>query len=247
MHTTLLALASYQLIATNNLRLQINIYSPACLIVGTRGRSLGGFQGLLPGSVSKFCLQNSPVPVVVVRPTAKREKKKKKRLADPTRRGYINILEKSGASGSQMLDKSERDKVVGQSVGGASEVEAQAVANAIGLPGNIGVFAGFRKEARDGFGEPLSRVESAKTDYTSGPDSPSTMGALSPDNLMPEESRSPEFERLDSPTMSDDEEERDEEVKSAWHVKKTAIDEARKMEAGEGKHLKPESSIMDDT
>ncbi|MCJ1464166.1 hypothetical protein MMC07_002779 [Pseudocyphellaria aurata] len=225
----------------------INIYSPACLIVGTRGRSLGGFQGLLPGSVSKFCLQNSPVPVVVVRPTAKREKKKKKRLADPTRRGYINILEKSGASGSQMLDKSERDKVVGPSVGEASEVEAQAVANAIGLPGNIGVFAGFRKEGRDVFGEPLSRVASAKTDYTIRPDSPSTVGALSPDHSVPGESRSPEFERLDSPAMSDDEEARDEEVPSERHVKKTAIDEARKMEAGEGKHLKPMSSIMDDT
>lgn len=48
--------------------LQIKIYAPACLIVGTRGKSLGGIQGLLPGSVSKYCLQNSPVPVVVVRP-----------------------------------------------------------------------------------------------------------------------------------------------------------------------------------
>lgn len=51
-------------------------YSPACLIVGTRGKSLGGIQGLLPGSISKYCLQNSPVPVIVVRPSAKREKKK---------------------------------------------------------------------------------------------------------------------------------------------------------------------------
>ena len=53
----------------------IKIYAPVCLIVGTRGKSLGGIQGLLPGSVSKYCLQNSPVPVVVVRPEEKREKK----------------------------------------------------------------------------------------------------------------------------------------------------------------------------
>lgn len=185
--------------------------------------------------------------MVVVRPTAKREKKKKKRLADPTRRGYLDILEKSGANGSQMLDKSERDKLVEQSGGEASEVEAQAVANAIGLSGSIGVFAGFRKEARDDSGEPLSKVTSAKSDYTSGPDSPSPTGPLSPDNSIPGDMRSHEFERLESPAMSDDEEERVEEAKGERLVKKATIDEARKMEAGEGKHLKPESSIMDDT
>ncbi|KAF8539712.1 hypothetical protein BDD12DRAFT_80132 [Trichophaea hybrida] len=43
----------------------IHIYEPVILIVGTRGRSLGGLQGLLPGSVSKYCLQHSPVPVIV--------------------------------------------------------------------------------------------------------------------------------------------------------------------------------------
>lgn len=185
--------------------------------------------------------------MVVVRPTAKREKKKKKRLADPARRGYINILETSGANGSQMLDKHERDKLVGQSGGEASEVEAQAVAHAIGLSGNIGVFAGYRKEVRDDIGEPLTKVTSAKSDYTSGQDSPSPTGPLSPDHSMPGDARSPEFDRLESPAMSDDEEERDEEATGERQVKKTAIDEARKMEAGEGKHLKPESSIMDDT
>ncbi|RPA79313.1 adenine nucleotide alpha hydrolases-like protein, partial [Ascobolus immersus RN42] len=73
----------------------IHIYEPVILIVGTRGRSLGGLQGLLPGSVSKYCLQHSPVPVIVVRPSNKREKKKKKRQADPSRRAYMSILEKS--------------------------------------------------------------------------------------------------------------------------------------------------------
>src|SRR5436190_17697167 len=54
-------------------------------------------QGLLPGSVSKYCLQQSPIPVIVVRPTAKRQKNKQKRLADPSRRGYNHILRLSEA------------------------------------------------------------------------------------------------------------------------------------------------------
>ena len=67
-------------------------------------------QGLLPGSVSKYCLQQSPIPVVVVRPSTKREKKKKKRLADPTRRSYDTNVAKLPAD------------------------EAAAVAEAVGLP-----------------------------------------------------------------------------------------------------------------
>ncbi|KAH8732432.1 hypothetical protein GQ44DRAFT_602423 [Phaeosphaeriaceae sp. PMI808] len=73
----------------------INLYEPAILVVGTRGKSLGGFQGLLPGSVSKYCLQHSPVPVIVVRPTSKRDKARTKRANDPDRQGYRDILAKS--------------------------------------------------------------------------------------------------------------------------------------------------------
>ena len=50
-------------------------------------------QGLLPGSVSKYCLQQSPIPVIVVRPTEKREKKRKERaLANASLKGYDNML-----------------------------------------------------------------------------------------------------------------------------------------------------------
>lgn len=106
------------------------------LIVGTRGRSLGGMQGLLPGSVSKYCLQQSPIPVIVVRPSTKREKKKKKRQADPSRRSYNHILRMSEAKAGRLFDKSENDSSSTKLPEGE---EATAVANAIGQdsPSNI--------------------------------------------------------------------------------------------------------------
>ncbi|OKL61967.1 hypothetical protein UA08_02565 [Talaromyces atroroseus] len=109
----------------------IRIYEPAILIVGTRGRSLSGMQGLLPGSVSKYCLQQSPIPVVVVRPSTKREKKKKKRLADPTRRSYGNILQISEQQGSGLFNKKVSSDT---NVAKLPAEEAAAVAEAVGLP-----------------------------------------------------------------------------------------------------------------
>ncbi|KAL0097667.1 hypothetical protein J3Q64DRAFT_1617005, partial [Phycomyces blakesleeanus] len=50
----------------------IAMYQPSLLIVGTRG--LSDFKNMLLGSVSKYCLQHSPVPVVVVRPDDKIKK-----------------------------------------------------------------------------------------------------------------------------------------------------------------------------
>ncbi|KAL4785792.1 hypothetical protein BJX76DRAFT_161714 [Aspergillus varians] len=108
----------------------INIYEPAVLVVGTRGKNLSGVQGLLPGSVSRYCLQRSPIPVIVVRPSPKREKKKKKRLADPNRRSYNHILELSERQGSHIFSApSSRNS----SVSKLPDEEA-AVAAALGLP-----------------------------------------------------------------------------------------------------------------
>lgn len=70
----------------------IQIYEPSILVVGTKGRSIEGFKGLLPGSVSKWCLQHSPIPVVVVKPESKREQSKSKREADPTQLSYLDII-----------------------------------------------------------------------------------------------------------------------------------------------------------
>ncbi|KAJ5112338.1 hypothetical protein N7532_000383 [Penicillium argentinense] len=108
----------------------IRIYEPAMLVVGTRGRNLKGVHSLLPGSVSKYCLQQSPIPVIVVRPSPKREKKKKKRRADPSRRSYNHILELSERRGSGIFDTGSNTE------SGASKLpdEEAAVAKALGLP-----------------------------------------------------------------------------------------------------------------
>lgn len=92
---------------------------------------MNSMQGLLPGSVSKYCLQQSPIPVIVVRPSAKREKKKKKRLADPTRRNYNNILQMSEKRGSGLFNIPDNSD---NSLLRNADAEAAAVAKAIGLP-----------------------------------------------------------------------------------------------------------------
>jgi len=71
---------------------QIEIYSPDSLIVGTRGRD-GAIGGLLPGSMSKYCLQHSPVPVIVVHPSQRRLHRKNKRQNDPDRQSYLHLLQ----------------------------------------------------------------------------------------------------------------------------------------------------------
>lgn len=133
----------------------IRIYEPAMLVVGTRGRSLTGYQGLLSsGSVSKYCLQYSPVPVIVVRPSSKREAKKRKRMQDPSRTGYRDILDKSDdvsrGRGQHLLDAQNRRSVIGVGVDlgalahfgeGDPDEEARKVAEAIGyVQGHSNVF-----------------------------------------------------------------------------------------------------------
>lgn len=157
--------------------------------MGTRGRSLGGIQGLLPGSVSKYCLQHSPVPVIVVRPTSKREKKKRKRQADPSRRGYLDILQRSGGEaglgGSSHSSFTEETMV-------APEVEAEAVAAAVGLPPDAISSAELasKHEAR-----------STKSGATT-PEDPRSPGVVM---------KSPNPGHLESPALSDSEPSEEEE------------------------------------
>ncbi|KAG0292348.1 hypothetical protein BGZ96_004308 [Linnemannia gamsii] len=54
----------------------IKMYEPSMLVVGTRGRS--SVKGFLLGSMSRYLLNHSPVPVTVVRPASKLIKSKTK-------------------------------------------------------------------------------------------------------------------------------------------------------------------------
>lgn len=179
--------------------MQIRIYEPAVLIVGTRGRSLSGMQGLLPGSVSKYCLQQSPIPVVVVRPSTKREKKKKKRLADPTRRSYGNILQISEQQGSGLFNKQVSSDT---NVAKLPADEAAAVAEAVGLPRHF-------QHAHTGSDSKLSTTSSNEDD--NGKDVlRSDTPQLSPD--MEDDTgervlKSPGLGNLDTPPDSEDESE----------------------------------------
>jgi hypothetical protein len=100
------------------------------LIVGTKGRSLDSVSGLLNrSSFSKYCLQYSPVPVVVVRPTEKRDKKRAKRANDPTRQSYLHML-----SGQRHEADSESSSVYELEPTLTADEEAHRVAVANGLP-----------------------------------------------------------------------------------------------------------------
>lgn len=167
---------------------QINLYEPAILVVGTRGRSLGGFQGLLPGSVSKYCLQHSPVPVIVVRPSSKRHKARNKRALDPNRHAYKDLLEKSG----HLLDVDSRNLNADDSQQ-ASEDEAAAVAAAIGYKPTAGSSPLVQAQAAPADAE----TKTAASEETN--QSPTLDDLKSPGVVM----KSPELQNLDSPDISD--------------------------------------------
>jgi hypothetical protein len=109
------------------------MYQPAMLIVGTKGRSLGGIQGLVNArnSFSKYCLQYSPIPVVVVRPTEKRVKKKTKRANDTTRQTYLGML--ASVHGLHEAD-SETSSTYELEPQASADEEAHQVAKVLGLP-----------------------------------------------------------------------------------------------------------------
>jgi len=185
--------------------LQIQIYEPAMLIVGTRGRSLGGFQGLVSNrnSFSKWCLQYSPIPVVVVRPTEKRLKKKQKRDADPSRQDYARILKDSGVDSHETALSTSNFEVSND-----PDDEAHAVAAALGLP------AAFDPTVKPYVLEgskPLRKTDSGKSEATSissiGPESrPSSPGMVMKSPKLPAP-RSPALSAEESEAEDDEEEE----------------------------------------
>lgn len=110
------------------------MHQPSMLVVGTKGKSNQGMQGMwnTRHSFSKYCLEKASVPVVVVRPEDVRLKKKDKRSRDPTRNSYAKILENAGGvHESDLLD----DKMLRATVTQLSSLdEASQVAKALCLP-----------------------------------------------------------------------------------------------------------------
>ncbi|KAI4096731.1 MAG: hypothetical protein LQ348_001901 [Seirophora lacunosa] len=179
----------------------ITVYAPACLIVGTKGKSPSGMQSFVTGSVSRYCLQNSPVPCIVVRPTRKRLAKKAKRRADDKRRNYASVVELSGARGSQMV-LNPVEGLAELAAGGAGDAEAQAVAAAIGIPREVSKLGGLRRSlpGPEDEGAPLVRMPSARAESVGAESrSPSPTGPF-----VVSEGNSPEADALDSPAMSDE-------------------------------------------
>ena len=163
----------------------------------------------MPGSVSKYCLQYSPIPVIVVRPSSKRDKKKRKRMRDPARRGYRDILDKSGDGdeGGHILDARNRRSIIGTDCltefgTRDAEEEARMVAEAIGYRDN--------KKSSVSDGAPLSRVISGRSDISIRSGRSGSMGSYASDDYNDDARspggklmKSPELRDLDSPPGSD--------------------------------------------
>lgn len=97
-------------------------------------------------SFSKYCLQYCPVPVVVVRPDEKRQKKKGKRDADPEKQSYRQMLQSN--NGIHEADSDAASEWGIESKLTADE-EAGKVARAMGLPAKFDpTLKPFRKAER---------------------------------------------------------------------------------------------------
>ncbi|OBZ76756.1 Universal stress protein A family protein C25B2.10 [Grifola frondosa] len=86
----------------------ISLYRPDSVVVGTRGqRSMmqawgAAFGAPGVGSVSKYCLSHSPVPIIVVRPESKVRKTMAKRRADPKRGQHFDELTKARSNSGSL-------------------------------------------------------------------------------------------------------------------------------------------------
>jgi hypothetical protein len=83
-------------------------------------------------SFSKYCLEKSTVPVVVVRPEDVRSKKKDKRARDPSRNSYARML--SATNGVHESDVVDDHLLLSAVTQLSSDDEASQVAKALCLP-----------------------------------------------------------------------------------------------------------------
>ncbi len=203
------------------------MYQPAMLIVGTRGRSLGGIQGLVNNrnSFSKYCLQYSPVPVVVVRPTEKRIKKKVKRANDSGRQTYLGML--SATLGKHEAD-SETSSTYELETQISADEEAHQVAKVLGLP------AKFDPTIKPINPSDYLRTRSPAPSGSKEPTSPN-LGDVSPSSAM----------------NSEDEEEEEDgefEVVSGTQAlnQQQKLEQLHKMEVGEAQALRQGVDVEED-
>ncbi|KAI7899512.1 uncharacterized protein BX663DRAFT_554918 [Cokeromyces recurvatus] len=83
----------------------ISIYQPSMLIVGTRGMS--ELKGMFINSISRYCLQHSPVPVVIVQPEERVKKQHQKKTTKNRLSGmFRSISNHSGSSDSSSTESS---------------------------------------------------------------------------------------------------------------------------------------------
>lgn len=131
--------------------------------------------------------------MIVVRPTSKREKKKRKRQLDPNRQGYLDILQKSGGESAYELGGSSQSSITDGTLVAPHE-EAAAVAAAIGLPPNYSPSLNQpgSSMAQPATAEVSSPVSATTTDETLS-DAPRSPGVVM---------KSPDLANLESPAAS---------------------------------------------
>lgn len=77
----------------------VRIYRPESLTIGTRGKQVSALEKMLGatplGNMSKALIWQCPVPVIIVRPEDRVRKHLSKRLADPRRREYSELMQRN--------------------------------------------------------------------------------------------------------------------------------------------------------
>ena len=128
------------------------------------------------------------MPVIVVRPNMQRARGKRKRLQNPARQGYRDLLDRAGIEG-HLLDEKNRTSV--DRLGGRNEERSASVDESAAVAAAVGT-----KVDRAAKGSSLTKVESAQMDMPSAESEAGSEGDGV--RLM----KSPELENLESPELS---------------------------------------------
>lgn len=75
----------------------VTMYRPESLTIGTRGKQVSALEKMLGttplGNLSKSLIWQSPVPVIIVRPEDRVKKHLLKRMSDPRRHEYYDLVQ----------------------------------------------------------------------------------------------------------------------------------------------------------